>query len=111
MSAAAMGVGLSLSTYTLSVLGPSSFKRLSGEVRQHHFEDSVLTSEQSDPSLFFRFSFLVQSTSEGSWSKGVEERRFVIVNSSTRKAVVAGKFYRHISIAVEDGRVYQSEGV
>lgn len=58
-------VGLSLRWYTLSVLGPSSFKRVSREVRQHHFQTSVLTSKQFNPSVVFRLSFLVQSTSEG----------------------------------------------
>ena len=58
-------VGLSLRTYTLSVLSPSSYKRLSREVSQHHFQASVLTSKQSKASVVFRFPFLVQSTSEG----------------------------------------------
>ena len=58
-------VGLSLRWYTLSVLGPSSFKRLSRGVRQHHFQASVLTSQQSNPSVVFRLSFLVQSTGAG----------------------------------------------
>ena len=58
-------VGLSLRTYSLSVLGPSSFKRLSREGRQHHFQAPVLTFKQSSPSVVFRLSFLVQYTSEG----------------------------------------------